>query len=146
MNRGQAKQGGMDGGKQSEMDEANERGKQTERGQDDERGSGHGRQRMDSRHTACRTALQADTASGLSARLRPHNKRTAHSWPAAQQEQQLLQMTSASRRAGKWGECSGTATKAGADLPNLSLPHLTPLPVTVPTHSLNLAKPNLAPN
>ena len=28
--------------------------------------------------------------------------------------------------------------KAGADLPNLSLPHLTPLPVTVPTHSLNL--------
>ena len=28
--------------------------------------------------------------------------------------------------------------EAGADLPNLSLPHLTPLPVTVPTHSLNL--------
>ena len=36
--------------------------------------------------------------------------------------------------------------KADADLPNLSLPHLSPLPVTVPTHSLNLAKPNLAPN
>ena len=30
------------------------------------------------------------------------------------------------------------ARKAGADLPNLSLPHLSPLPVTVPTHSLNL--------
>ena len=28
--------------------------------------------------------------------------------------------------------------KAGADLPNLSLPHLSPLPVTVSTHSLNL--------
>ena len=37
------------------------------------------------------------------------------------------------------------AMKAGADLPTV-LPHLTPLPVTVPTHSLNLSKPNLAPN
>ena len=37
------------------------------------------------------------------------------------------------------------AMKAGADLPTLSLPQLTPLPVTVPTHSLNLSKPNLAP-
>ena len=36
--------------------------------------------------------------------------------------------------------------KAGADLPNLSLPHLTPLPVTVPTHSLNFEKTNLAPS
>ena len=41
--------------------------------------------------------------------------------------------------AGRWGECKGVALrKAGADLPNLSLPHLSPLPVTVPTHSLNL--------
>ena len=30
------------------------------------------------------------------------------------------------------------AIKAGSDLPKLSLPHLSPLPVTVPTHSLNL--------
>ena len=30
------------------------------------------------------------------------------------------------------------AMKAGADLPTLSLPHLSPLPVIVPTHSLNL--------
>ena len=36
--------------------------------------------------------------------------------------------------------------KAGADLPTLSLPQLTPLPVTVPTHSLNFEQPNLAPN
>ena len=37
--------------------------------------------------------------------------------------------------------------KAGSDLPNLSLPHLSPLPVvTVPTHSLNFEQPNLAPN
>ena len=32
------------------------------------------------------------------------------------------------------------AMKAGADLPTV-LPHLTPLPVTVPTHSLNLKNP-----
>ena len=38
------------------------------------------------------------------------------------------------------------AMKAGADLPNLSLPHLSPLPVTVPTHSLNFEHPKLAPN
>ena len=35
--------------------------------------------------------------------------------------------------------------EAGSDLPYLSPPHLSPLPVTVPTHSLNLEKPNLAP-
>ena len=35
--------------------------------------------------------------------------------------------------------------KAGADLPNLSLPHLSPLPVTVPTHSLNLSKTQFSP-
>ena len=38
------------------------------------------------------------------------------------------------------------AMKAGSDLPTLSLPHLSPLPVTVPTHSLNFEQPNLAPN
>ena len=56
--------------------------------------------------------LQADTAGGLSARHRPLNKRTAHSWPALQQKQPL-QMTSASRRAGKWGECEGVGTQEG---------------------------------
>ena len=41
--------------------------------------------------------------------------------------------------AGKWGSAGVLAAmKAGADLPTLSLPHLSPLPVTVPTHSLNL--------
>ena len=48
--------------------------------------------------------------------------------------------------AGEWREYGGAGTqKAGSDLPTLSLPHLSPLPVTVPTHSLNLEKPNLAP-
>ena len=74
MNRGQSK---MNGGKNVE------------------KGSGHGMAKA-SRHTACRTrhcrqtqpaeqALQADTASGFSARHRPLNKQTAHSWPASQQ-------------------------------------------------------------
>ena len=35
--------------------------------------------------------------------------------------------------------------KAGSDLPCLSPSHLSPLPVSVHTHSLNLYKPNLAP-
>ena len=37
------------------------------------------------------------------------------------------------------------ARKAGADLPNLSLPHLSPLPVTVPTHSLNFEQTQFSP-
>ena len=35
--------------------------------------------------------------------------------------------------------------RAGSDLPYLSPSHLSPLPVSVHTHSLNLQKPNLAP-
>ena len=35
--------------------------------------------------------------------------------------------------------------KAGSGLLYLSPSHLSPLPVTVSTHSLNLEKPNLAP-
>ena len=36
--------------------------------------------------------------------------------------------------------------KAGSDLPKRLPPNLSPLPVTVHTHSLNLYKPNLAPH
>ena len=35
--------------------------------------------------------------------------------------------------------------KASSDLPNCLPPNLSPLPVSVHTHSLNLYKPNLAP-
>ena len=35
--------------------------------------------------------------------------------------------------------------KAGSDLPYGLPPNLSPLPVSVHTHSLNLSKPNLAP-
>ena len=38
------------------------------------------------------------------------------------------------------------ARKAGADLPTLSLPHLSPLPVTVPTHSLIFEQTQFSPN
>ena len=63
--------------------------KQTERGQDVDEGSGHGRQRWTAGTQPAEQALQADTASGLSARLRPQNKTTATSWPALQQKQPL---------------------------------------------------------
>ena len=92
-------------------------------------------------------ALQADTASGFSVRLRPQTN--GHRWPASQQKQQLpITLAGLSPcSAGKWGECKGAGPqKAGSDLPDLSLPHLSPLPVTVPTHSLNFEQPNLAPN
>ena len=47
--------------------------------------------------------------------LRPAqaSKHMAHRWPALQQKQPLPQMTSASRRAGKWGECKGVGTEEG---------------------------------
>ena len=93
-------------------------------------------------------ALQANTAGGLSARLRPQNKRPQMAGLAAITTA-ADQRRPASRRAVQIGGGSAkmlALRKAGADLPNLSLPHLSPLPVTVPTHSLNLAKPNLAPN
>ena len=73
---------------------------------------------------------------------------TATRWPASQQNIGRRQSWPASRRAVQISGGSAVvlaARKAGADLPNLSLPHLSPLPVTVSTHSLNLYKPNLAP-
>ena len=44
------------------------------------------------------------------------------------------------------GECGGAGPGKRAQTYLLSLPHLSPLPVTVPTHSLNLEQPNLAPS
>ena len=87
--------------------------------------------------------LKADTAGGLSVRHRPRTN--------GPQLAGLAANTTAADddgcRAGKWGECDVLALrKAGSDLPILSLPQLSPLPVTVPTHSLNFEQPNLAPN
>jgi len=107
-------------------------------------GSGHGRQ-SGSRHTQpAEQALQTDTAGGLSIRHRPQNTRPTVAGLAAK-------TTAADDVLPLAVQVSGgsavvlAATKAGADLPTLSLPHLTPLPVTVPTHSLNLKKTQFSP-
>ena len=103
-------------------------------------GSGHGRQRVAAGTQPAEQALQADTASGFSARHRPQQQQPAGGRPRSKQ-QQLPQSWPASRRAVQVGGGSAemlALKKAGADLPTLSLPHLSPLPVTVPTHSLNL--------
>ena len=98
-------------------------------------------------HSPQNKALQANTAGGLSIRHRPQNTRPTDGRPCS--KQQLPTTSCTSRRAVQVGGGSAKVLalrKAGADLPNLSLPHLSPLPVTVPTHSLNFDKPNLAPN
>ena len=97
------------GGKQNTMDGAKQlNGARTVEG------SGHGRQRW---QQANKKPAEQATAGGHSRQtLRPaqasKNKRMALSWPASQQKRQL-QMTSASRRAGKWGECKGVGTEEG---------------------------------
>ena len=104
----------------------------------------NGRQTESLLNKALQATQPADSPPGTGL-----EEQTAHSWPASQQKQQLPTMMAASSRAVQVGGGSAkllTLRKAGADLPNLSLPHLSPLPVTVPTHSLNLYKPNLAPN
>ena len=118
-------------------------GKQNERGQELDEGQwawqakyGHGRQTKPAEQ-----ALQADTASGLSARHRPQNKRTAHSWPAAQQKQQLQMTWLAAVQVSGGSTVVLAAMKAGSDLPTVPTPPRSPLPVTVPTHSLNLKNP-----
>ena len=92
--------------------------------------------------------LQANTAGGLSARHRPQNKQPAVGRPRSKNNS-CRQSWPASRRAVQvsGGSAKVLATQqAGPDRPTLSLPHLSPLPVTVSTHSLNLEKSNLAPN
>ena len=62
--------------------------KQTERGQDVD-GQWAWQAKMAGKQKPAEQALQADTAGGFSARHRPQNARTAHSWPALQQKRQL---------------------------------------------------------
>ena len=126
------KQSGLDGGKT------------TERGQELMKAVGMTGKMARQAHSPQNKALQANTAGGLSARLRPHrNKRPTVGRPRSKNTAADIVLPLAVQVSG------GSAVvlrKAGADLPILSLPHLSPLPVTVPTHSLNLSKPNLAPN
>ena len=106
-------------------------------------GSGYGRQNGQGRQTKSllNKALQADTASGLSARHRPHNKRPPVGRPRSENNRCRCCWL-AFRRAGKWGECSGTGSHEGGCRPtycpyptyrlclSLSLP--TPLICTNP--------------
>ena len=118
--------------------------KQNEPGANDEKGSGHGmarasRQTKPAEQGRCRRTQPADdaTGTGLEAKQqpadgRPRSKTTASSWPA-------------SRRAVQVGGGSAVvlALKRRAQTypTYLSPSHLSPLPVTVHTHSLNLEKP-----
>ena len=112
------------------------------RGKNVDEGSGHGRQRGD-RHTACRTGTAGK-----------HSRRTLHPAQASKQTNgpQLAGLAAKTTAADVGSrplavQVSGGSTvvlaamKAGSDLPTSVLPHLTPLPVTVPTHSLNFENP-----
>ena len=92
----------------------------TERGQDVEKGSGHGRQKMAAGTQPAEQALQANTAGGLSARLRPQNKRPQMTGLAAKQQ---LPQTMSACRAGKWGECRGTGSHEGGLRPTYTCPY-----------------------
>ena len=83
-------------------------------------------------------ALQAGTASRRSIRHRPQNKRPQMAGLAAKQQLQTNVGLPLAVQVGGGSAVVLALRKAGADLPNLSLPHLSPLPVTVPTHSLDL--------
>ena len=89
-------------------------GKQSERGQELVKGSGHGRQKVDTAGTQpaeqgnCRRTQPADSPPGSG--LKTNGPLLAD---RAARTQQLPQMTSASRRAGKWGECKGVGTEEG---------------------------------
>ena len=106
-------------------------------GQDVDEGSGHGRQKVAGKQKPAEQGSAGNTAGRLSTRHRPQNKRPQMASLAAR-------TTAADDVLPLAVQVSGgsavvlAAMKAGADLPTLSLPHLMPLPVTVPTHSLNL--------
>ena len=123
----------------------------TERGQTDDVGSGHGMakvKRQQSRQNRAaagehsrwtiRPAQALKNSCRRPGRYRPRSKTTAsrRRWPA-------------SRRAVQVGGGSAVVLatrKVGSDLPYLSPSHLSPLPVSVNTHSLNLKKTQFSPN
>ena len=70
-------------------------------------------------HRLLNKATAGNSASGFSARHRPHNKRPQMTGLAANNQPQ---MTSASRRAGKWGECRGTCSHEGGCRPTYTVP------------------------
>ena len=98
--------------------------------------------------TACRTRPLQATQPADSPPGTGLKETTTSRWPASQQKQQPQTTWPPSRRAVQVDGGSAVvlaARKAGADLPDLSRPHLSPLPVTVLTHSLNFEKTQFSP-
>ena len=105
-----------------------------------------------SRHTQpaelgrCRRTQPADDPTGTG--LEAEQPQTIRPVQASQQNnsQQTTLAGLSPCSAGWWRECGGAGHSEGGLRPTyLSPSHLSPLPVTVYTHSLNLYKPNLAP-
>ena len=77
-----------------------------------------------------------------------HSRRTIQPAQASKNNSQQLAGLAAKQQpadvigrplAVQWRECGGAGSQeVGSDLPYLSPSHLSPLPVTIPTHSLNL--------
>ena len=127
------------GGGQSKMNGASEHGQWAWHGKGEQA------------HKARRTRpLQANKAGGRSARHRPQRNNSqqlaGRTGLAAKQRPPMKLAGLSPCSAGWWRECGGAGhSKGGLGPTYLSPSHLSPLPVTVPTHSLNLEKPNLAP-
>ena len=93
----------------------------------------------------CRQTQPADdlTGTGLKEQL-PTIRPVQASQQNNSQQMTLAGLSPCS--AGRWREYGGAGTQeTGSDLPYLSPSHLSPLPVTVPTHSLNFEKADFAP-
>ncbi len=92
----------------------------------------------------CRQTQPADdpTSTGLAAKQQPIKLAGL-----AAKQQPLMKLAGLLPcSAGWWRECGGAGHSTGGLGPTyLSPSHLSPLPVSVHTHSLNLYKPNLAP-
>ena len=129
--------GHAQGGGQSKMNGASEHGQWAWHG----KGS---RQAKPAEQGHCRRTQPADNPTGTGL-----EETTASSWPASQQNNSRRRRWPASRRAVQVGGGSAVllaTQEAGSDLPYLSPSHLSPLPVTVHTHSLNLYKTQFSTN
>ena len=122
---------GMNGGKQ----------RKTERGQTMRRAVGMAWQRRAGKHSPQDKAAAGEHSRQMICPAQALKHTTANSWPASQQNNSCQMMLAGLSpcSAGRWRECGGAGTQeAGSDLPTCLPPNLSPLPVTVNTHSLNL--------
>ena len=122
----------------------------TERGQTDDVGSGHGnggRQAQPAELGRCRRTQPADdpTAQASKKQLLQTIRPVQASQQTNSQQTSLAGLLSCS--VGWWRECGGAGHSEGGLRPTyLSPSHLSPLPVSVHTHSHNLYKTQFSPN